>query len=229
MESLSKNKLSLKPEHSVYKKLDIVTHVFNFRKTFVNVLGIDIKPFIKKGVLPIFIRDKITAKSGLSMLLSSGDWFVNGVSNVQKHKDYDIHVCYPEPGTDDDTKNPLAENVKDAIHMNKIICFVDYLDDESVNLLAETFNNVITHLDTIESRISPTYNIILKLLHTNAHISKKVLLGIKWRITYDKRVKAKYNKAQSGIDVNEVNNTSHVLTGGLKTIKTRRKHNSLLV
>jgi hypothetical protein len=180
-----------------YTKFDVNTHVFNFRNEVIRVLGYEIKPRTSKPVLPKFIIDKIDAKSEVSMLLSSGDWVINGVSNVAQYRDYDIHVCFPEPASTPeldskgDLINPLDENLKDAIATKKLICFVDYLDDASVKLLVETFKEQITHIDTLDTRISPTYDSILELLHTNAYLTKKILKGITNRIKFDNSQKSK--------------------------------------
>ncbi len=184
----------LQNENPVYTRNDINTHVFNFRKENITIMGFEIKSKKNKAVLPRFILDKMYAKDNISMLLSSGDWVIDGVSNVAKYSDYDIHVCYPEPATDskDDKINPLDKNVEDALNAkDKIICFVDYLDDSAVRLLVETFSKQITRIDTLDNRISPTYDSIISLLHNNACITKSVLTGIKHRIEHDSKQKAK--------------------------------------
>lgn len=155
---------------------NVKSHVLNFRDEPITVLGVNIQPVKADDDLPEFISDR----EGLNMLLSSGDWVNNGVSNVKEHIWYDIHVSLPEPASTNkkDKRVPLDVNAQDAIEMNKVICFVDYLNPESVSQFTDFFKNKISYIGTLDNRILPNAETIINLLNANGSVSKQILAGL---------------------------------------------------
>ena len=87
----------------------------------------------------IKLPTRFQKRDGLKMLLSSGDWVNNHVSNIDANPDYDIHVCLPEPAstTKDDPDDPLQTNINSILANpefpeTKLICYVDYLNREEM-------------------------------------------------------------------------------------------------
>ncbi len=109
--------------------------------------------------------------TGLKMLLSSGDWVIDGITNVDANPEYDIHVCLPEPAstTKNDSVDPLQANINSILanpdfKLTKLICYVDYTNPVEMSEFCRVFRHRISQLGTLDNRILPNTNQILELL-----------------------------------------------------------------
>ena len=108
---------------------------------------------------------------GLTMLLSSGDWVINHITNIDANPNYDIHVCLPEPAstTRNDDVEPLQANINSILtnpefRKTKLICYVDYTNAVQMHEFCRVFGGQISQLGTLDNRILPSIDNILKLL-----------------------------------------------------------------
>lgn len=119
----------------------------------------------------IKLPKRFAKKFDFKMLLSSGDWVVNGITNIDDNPEYDIHVCLPEPAstTKNDQVDPLQVNINSILgnpdfKQTKLICYVDYANPVEMREFCRVFMHRIAQLGTLDNRILPNTNQILELL-----------------------------------------------------------------
>jgi hypothetical protein len=125
----------------------------------------------------IKLPTRFAKKFDFKMLLSSGDWVVNGITNIDNNPEYDIHVCLPEPAstTKNDTVDPLQANIDSILgnpdfKQTKLICYVDYTNPVEISEFCRVFMHRISQLGTLDNRILPNTNQILELLAASGRV-----------------------------------------------------------
>jgi hypothetical protein len=133
----------------------------------------------------IELPQRFQRKDGLKMLLSSGDWVRNHITNIDANPDYDIHVCLPEPAstTQNDNINPLQANINSILDnkkfsKTKLICYVDYFSNHEITEFIRVFNGRISLLGTLDNRILPDDDKIILLLRAGGIIDWKIAVKL---------------------------------------------------